>query len=288
MERAFYRDLSTKREPHRLAERERVPRADPGPRMGDRPDAPAGPSLLALLQPMEDLGPLRAVLGLGPDGRPLLVDFSRGTSWHFFATGTHGAGKSSLLRTVMFSLALTARRSEVRFLGIEMGDQELVSMEALPHALADLAISAEDALGVLDWVAGEVHRRIGAGFLWPHIFLFIEALDRLVETLPARAGVCIDRILAQGAGAGVHVIASVARPDGLHHIAVDGSGIIWARAERRCAPGAFWLSNGFSNSGLQAAQLSARDLDRAVRLAQAGWRVSHAVPVEKGLSPERG
>jgi len=288
MGRAFYRDLATTRETQWLAESEGLLPAGLVPRTRERPDTAAGANLLALLQRMENLGPLNAALGLGPDGRPLLVDFSRDTSWHLFATGPHGSGKSSLLRSLIFSLALTARRSEVRFLGIEMADQELVSMEALPHALADLAVSAEDALGVLDWVAEEARRRTMAGFLWPHIFLFVEALDGLLGILPARAGVCIDRILARGTGAGVHVIATGTWPDRLNDVAGDGSGILWARAERGGRPGSFWLSNGIANSGLRAAHLSAWDLDRAVRLAQAGWRVSHALPMEKGPSSERG
>ncbi|MGH3797077.1 MAG: type VII secretion protein EccCa [Pseudonocardiaceae bacterium] len=63
----------------------------------------------------------------------LWADFS-GAAGHAVVTGGPQSGKSSLLRTVLMSLALTHTPQEVQFFGIDFGGGTLTSLDGLPHS----------------------------------------------------------------------------------------------------------------------------------------------------------
>jgi len=63
----------------------------------------------------------------------LWADFS-GAAGHAVVTGGPQSGKSSLLRSILMSLALTHTPEEVQFFGIDFGGGTLGSLDGLPHS----------------------------------------------------------------------------------------------------------------------------------------------------------
>lgn len=238
----------------------------------------AGLRLLPLLHAMGTLDPLSAAIGMTEDGHPLVLDFNLPETWHVLAAAPAGAGKSELLRTILVSLALTTRNSQVRFLGIDLSGRELSLLEALPHALTDLATSPEYAAELLVWLSEEVDRRVMASFDRPHLMLFIDDLTDLLHTLGPESVQTVEHILARGVEAGIHLV--VTRP-ALRDPRVEqlfrGRPVVRVFAPMGSAdgdqpPGLFRFETRRFNRKVEVAWLSLRDLDVAVRLARSGWR----------------
>jgi DNA segregation ATPase FtsK/SpoIIIE-like protein len=237
-----------------------------------------GLRLLPLLHAMGALEAMSAVIGMTDDGHPLLLDFNLPQTWHVLVTAPAGAGKSELLRTILVSLALTTRNSQVRFLGIDLSGRELSLLEALPHGLTDLATSPEYAAELLVWLSEEIDRRVIASFDRPHLMLFIDDLISLLHALGSGSVQTIEHILAMGAEAGVHVIASqpALRDPRVEHL-FNGQPVVRAFAPvegfgEEQPVGLFHFETRRFNRTVEVAWLSLRDLDTAVRLALAGWR----------------
>ena len=237
-----------------------------------------GLRLLPLLHAMGTLDPMSAAIGMTEDGHPLVLDFNLPETWHVLAAAPAGAGKSELLRTLMVSLALTTRNSQVRFLGIDLSGRELSLLDALPHALTDLATSPEYAAELLVWLSEEVDRRVMAAFDRPHLVLFIDNLTDLLHTLGSESVKTIEHILARGPEAGVHLI--VTRP-ALRDPRVEelfrGRPVVRAsapvnRGDVEQPAGLFRFETRRFDRVVEVAWLSLRDLDTAVRLARSGWR----------------
>jgi DNA segregation ATPase FtsK/SpoIIIE-like protein len=237
-----------------------------------------GLRLLPLLHAMGTLDAMSAAIGMTEDGHPLVLDFSLPETWHMLATAPAGAGKSELLRTILVSLALTTRNSQVRFLGIDLSGRELSLMDALPHALTELATGPEYATELLVWLSEEVDRRVMASFDRPHLMLFIDNLIGLMRALGAEGIQAIEHVLIRGAEAGIHLVA--AQPE-LRDPQVER--LFNSRAVvRAIAPvdsagekqpaGHFRFETRRFNRMVEVAWLSLRDLDTAVRLVLAGWR----------------
>ncbi len=238
----------------------------------------AGLRLLPLLHAMGSLDPMSAAIGMTEDGQPLVLDFNLPGTWHVLITAPAGAGKSELLRTMLVSLALTTRNSQVRFMGIDLSGRELSLIEALPHALTDLATSPEYAAELLVWLSEEVDRRVMASFDRPHLMLFIDDLIDLLHTLGSESVQTIKHILARGAEAGVHLVAT--RPalrDPLVDKLFRDQSVVMAYAPvesdaEKHPAGLFRFETRRFNRIVEVAWLSLRDLDTAVRLARSGWR----------------
>ncbi len=237
-----------------------------------------GLRLLPLLHAMGTLDSMSAAIGMTEDGHPLVLDFNLPETWHVLAAAPAGAGKSELLRTMLVSLALTTRKSQVRFLGIDLSGRELSLLDALPHALTDLATSPEYAAELLVWLAEEVDRRVMASFDRPHLVLFIDNLTDLLHTLGLESVQTVEHILTRGVEAGVHLV--VTRP-ALRDPQVEklfrGQPVVRAFApvdgdDGEHPAGLFRFETRRFNRTVEVAWLSLRDLDAAVRLAGAGWR----------------
>lgn len=238
----------------------------------------AGLRLLPLLHAMGSLEPMSAAIGMTEDGQPLVLDFNLPATWHVLASAPAGAGKSELLRTIIVSLALTTRNSQVRFMGIDLSGRELSLLDALPHALTDLATSPEYAAELLVWLSEEVDRRVMASFDRPHLMLFIDDLVDLLHALGSESVQTIEHILARGAEAGVHLVAT--RPalrDPLTEKLFKAQPVVRAHAPvgsdaEKHPAGLFRFETRRFNRLVEVAWLSLRDLDTAVRLARSGWR----------------
>lgn len=239
---------------------------------------------LRLIPLIEDLGcllPMTAVLGISANGKPVLLNLRRDEMWHIFAYGPSNTGKSELLRTSILSLALNNRQSQVQFLGIDLSGKELSVLEALPHALGEVAVDPDYAEEMINWLAEEIKRRNMAGVIYPDIILVIDELEAVMHhselflrNLPL--------ILQDGLKTGVHLITTSkeVRP-GSFISSWRKSGVVIAKASSGISragtseggKGQFEFQIAGKKMKVQVAWLPVQDLQQAVTMVRKGWRV---------------
>src|SRR3990172_10642242 len=135
--------------------------------------------LLPLLDLLGELPPLHLALGMGVDGKPLVIDIASPSTWHFLVAGEAGSGKSELLRSALIALALGTAPLEARILGIDLTGRELAPLEAVPHALCELACEPRFADELLDWAVAQLRERGASDRPQPHLVLWLDDLGSL-------------------------------------------------------------------------------------------------------------
>ncbi|WP_151775554.1 type VII secretion protein EccCa [Streptomyces abyssomicinicus] len=165
---------------------------------------------------------------------PLWVDFS-GAAGHMQILGGPQSGKSTLLRTLVSSFALTHTPHEVQFYGLDFGGGGMVSIEGLPHVggVASrldperVRRTVAEVYGVLNRreeyfrAAGipsmaEFRNRRARGTIsvtdqpWGDVFLLIDGWGNFKGEYEALEQVVLD-IAARGLGYGVHLVLTASR-----------------------------------------------------------------------------
>lgn len=176
---------------------------------------------------------LQAPIGLVDDlaaqqHMPLVIDLQN-TGTHLLVAGSAGSGKSTLVRTLVTSLALTHNPSNVWFYLIDLGGQGLAPLRELPH-VADLFRPNEQArIGrLLRHLRSEIEARkallgnTSASNLWqyrmlnkdtplPALIVVIDNFGGFRETfeddLPTLYNVARD-----GKAVGIHLVLTTDRP----------------------------------------------------------------------------
>jgi len=235
--------------------------------------------LLPLLRALPGLSELTAVVGMLTTGTPLILNFSKRSTWNLIVTAPTGCGKSELLRSLMISLALTSRRSQLNILGIDIGGNELAVLEALPHSLTDLATEPKFATELLTWLSEEIERRLTSGVEKPHLALVVDDLGWIATERGKEALSALNMIASHGMEAGVHLIAAARTP--LPRVLND---MLHCRGMVKVTPvesevtagdmviGRFQFESAVDVSMADIAWMSLRDLDTAASLAASGWR----------------
>ncbi|WP_115945012.1 type VII secretion protein EccCa [Amycolatopsis thermalba] len=178
-------------------------------------------------------GALQAVIGitdrpLEQRRDPLVLDLS-GAAGHVLVIGGPRSGKSTALRTIITSLALTHTPREVQFYCLDFGGGTLSSIRGLPHVggvagrqnpgavrrtIAELRtlIARRERAFAEEEIDGmpAYRRRRGTTDPWGDVFLVVDGWSTLrgeFEDLEA----AVTDIAARGLSYGVHVIVSAAR-----------------------------------------------------------------------------
>ncbi len=222
--------------------------------------------LLPLMHAMGDPDPLTAVLGISDQGRPLTLPLASESNAHLWIEGGGGAGKSELLRAAALSLAMASRPSQLRLLGIDLSGRELVFLEALPHALADLASEARLASDLVHWLAGEVRRRRRLGMARPALVLLVDDLEPLGQAVEGSVMAPLSSLIETGGEVGVHLfLAARTLPAELEAIGARRADVVRGQAGEEV--GGFRFRAGETQVVAQVAWLPAHDLATAVELA---------------------
>lgn len=146
---------------------------------------------------------MTAVLGLDEEGAPLLVRLGSPEVAHALICGDAGVGKTTLLRTMLFSLAMHNRPVELQL--VVVGD-ELAPLSSLcPHLMLPVVREASWAQEVVARLAAEMNRRECHPCARPHIVLAIDEIDGLVQADGAANRVA--ELTKRGHKVGIHVIA---------------------------------------------------------------------------------
>ncbi|ACU76707.1 cell divisionFtsK/SpoIIIE [Catenulispora acidiphila DSM 44928] len=110
---------------------------------------------------------LRAPIGVGEDGQPVVLDLKEaalgGMGPHGLCVGATGSGKSELLRSLVAALALTHSSEQVNFILADFkGGATFAGLATLPHVAAVITNLADDLTLVdrmRDALTGELNRR---------------------------------------------------------------------------------------------------------------------------------
>jgi S-DNA-T family DNA segregation ATPase FtsK/SpoIIIE len=162
------------------------------------------------------LPPFTAILGMCDDGAPLLVRLASPDVAHVLIAGTTGSGKTALCQTMILSLAMAHRRSQLQFVLVDPKRRAFAPFEALPHLLRPVigdAAEATDALGELVQLM-ETRGQTGGGPLGvtPRVIVVLDELADLMQVGGKALGEHLTRLAQRGREAGIHVVACTQKP----------------------------------------------------------------------------
>lgn len=167
-----------------------------------------------------------ALLGLADDGAPLLMRIPSPDVSHVLISGTTGSGKTALVRSIILSLALRYRRSDVQLMLIDPKGFSFADFSSLPHLLQPIASQPDRALAALTELTSimesrsqspieidrALHVRSRLESVKPRILVVIDELADLIQTCGSVVIDALTRLVQRGREAGVHVIAATQKP----------------------------------------------------------------------------
>ncbi len=168
--------------------------------------------LLPLLARLPHLPPCTPVLGLDPEGTPLLLRLPSPDVAHVLIAGTTGCGKTALARTMIASLALHNPLGQVALLLIDPKGHGYRPLAHLPHLVRPLAPDPHTALEALLWLQAQMERRDREGIKRPRLVAFIDELSDLLMVAGKQAERALTRLVQRGREAGVHIVACTQKP----------------------------------------------------------------------------
>jgi len=177
------------------------------------------PTPLTLAGMLRDLQPLpvsTVLLGLKPDGAPLLMRLAAPEVTHVLIAGSTGSGKSVLLRSITAGLAHTHRPDQLQLLIFDAKGRLGRPFGGLAH-LARQPIS--DAGEIAEALRSLVHLmetrdRRGESPDGQNIARLVVIVDELADILltVSEAEAALTRLLQRGREAGIHLVAATQRP----------------------------------------------------------------------------
>jgi S-DNA-T family DNA segregation ATPase FtsK/SpoIIIE len=168
--------------------------------------------LLKLAAALESVPPLTALLGVDSAGAPLLLRIPSAAVGHVLIAGQTGAGKTALARTIVTSLAMYNRESEVQVVLVDPKRRGFGALKTLPHVLGDVVSTPEEAVTCLRWVGEELARRERDPQSRPLLVVLIDELADLLQTGGKRMERLITQVAQRGRAAGVHLVACTQKP----------------------------------------------------------------------------
>jgi S-DNA-T family DNA segregation ATPase FtsK/SpoIIIE len=168
--------------------------------------------LLPLCAQLCDVPGVTAVLGLDQTGAPLLLRLSSPDVAHVLVVGTTGSGKTALARTLLASLAMYNRQSQVQLVLVDPKGRGFAALGALPHALGGVVSTTEGAIERLRWLVMEMERRDQAGVSRPALVVAVDELADLLQSGGAAVEAMLTRLSQRGREAGIHLIACTQKP----------------------------------------------------------------------------
>jgi S-DNA-T family DNA segregation ATPase FtsK/SpoIIIE len=161
-----------------------------------------------------------AVVGLADDGVPLLVRLPSPQVAHILIAGTTGSGKSALARTIIASLALSHRPSQMGFVLIDPKRRAFGPLAGLPHLLRPVLSEPESIQYNLEMLVELMLARDREGRLpvsagqpgEPRVVVVIDELADLLMMSHKETEKALTRLSQRGREAGIHIIACTQKP----------------------------------------------------------------------------
>lgn len=184
-----------------------------------RPEDPPV-SFLDMLSFVPEVAPLTAVLGMSEEGAPILIEFSEKDIPHILITGDEKAGKSSLLRTIALSLAVSNKQHQLQLAVLDCSKKVLFGREIileplsyLPHMVCAVAQEIEDQKDLLEFLLSELAYRQEQSMTAPGIVVLIDEVVDLMQILGSFAEEAISTLLQRGSSVGIHLVLTTENPE---------------------------------------------------------------------------
>jgi DNA segregation ATPase FtsK/SpoIIIE, S-DNA-T family len=169
--------------------------------------------LLALVNETPMLPPVTAILGLSIEGEPYTLPFMAPEVTHVLIAGSTGCGKTELIRSLLISLALYNRQTHLQMALIDPKRRGFTPLTELPHLMAPIATTPEDAVTLLNQVVKEMERRDQEDAPpIPRIIVAVDEVGDLITTGGKEIEAALVRLAQRGREAGIHLICSTQRP----------------------------------------------------------------------------
>ncbi|MHB1347922.1 MAG: DNA translocase FtsK [Candidatus Humimicrobiaceae bacterium] len=178
---------------------------------------------------------LRVPLGRNLSGEIIYMDINHMP--HLLIAGATNSGKSSCINSIVISLLLKVKPSEVKFIMIDPKMVELSIYNGIPHLLAPVVINPKKASIALSWAVDEMENRLKILSDYncknleqfnnevtknkqrdpdliklPYILVFIDELADLMIVSASEVEESINRIAQMGRAVGIHLIIATQRP----------------------------------------------------------------------------
>ena len=170
--------------------------------------------------------PATAVLGLCDDGAPLLLRLPSPEVAHVLIAGCTGSGKTALSQTIILSLAMTHRRSQLQFVLVDPKRHAFTPFAPLPHLLRPVIGDVSEAVVALRELVTVMEARGAGGVaalsatrrpgdssdVIPRIVVVLDELADLTQVGGRALVEPLTRLVQRGREVGIHVIACTQKP----------------------------------------------------------------------------